>query len=52
MFLLEAFAPLCAAVLVAIAFVIYAVCHVGGCNDTHIDRYNSEKEIANAENSR
>lgn len=42
--LAEVFAPLCFSLLIAAAFIIYAVCHVGDCNDAHIDRYESEKE--------
>ena len=41
--LARVFAPLCASLLLAFVFVLYAVCRAGGCNDAHIDRHVSEK---------
>ena len=35
--LVGVFAPLCASLLLAFVFVIYAACHAGGCNDAHIE---------------
>ena len=45
--LARVFAPLCASLLLAFVFVLYAVCHAGGCNDAHIDRYNKENHAKN-----